>query len=521
MPNGSPGSQQGLGNHNSQSGLGNAIFPGLQSSGPWNNSAPGSFANTRPVATPRGVSSRGVLPQAAGPPTDNVTDVVNPFGTVGLGSATLTPMAELDTWGSSAYWNPAADTTQTRNLSGNTSPLSKSDASANDTNGGLSRLFPAASTMAQRAPVGSKPPVSTTMEPSNGNFKYSLGFSSYAEEGDGEHYANVERKFDSTFAPRAIGAPRQAQEPSLNAVGSGPSRKSISGLADPDVPGQANAFNLNDIYGPTAPGYHSHRPSLASSTLSAPHGMGFDQSAERQDHAQLVETLGMMALDNAPNGSTNGFQDAVPYGNGIQNVQFNPGSQSWENGQGYDNGYGKNMYGNAPGLDKRGSITGRNSPAGSAYRSGGGLNSPRGFTATPQSNDAWPRPTSRDPRIAPEPVRRGLGDSFVQQPAASFFNNVFYQQNLSQLQAAYAQYGDPRTIGAYGLPLPPYGLGLPGIPTRPMRDQAPGSGFRSPLLQEFKHSPKSKRWELKVRIAHVLPGVAVSTREQRVLTNVV
>ncbi|KAL2181311.1 armadillo-type protein [Thermothelomyces heterothallicus CBS 202.75] len=485
MPNGSHGSQQGLGNHNPQQGLGNTIFSGLPPSGPWNNSTPGSFANTRPVATPR--------------------DAMNPFGTVGLGSAALTSVADLDTWGSSAYWNPAADTTQTRSLSGNTSPRSKSEASTNDTNGGLSRLFPGAPTMAQRAPVGSKPPATTTVDSSNGNFKYPLGFPGYAEEGDGEHFTNMERKFDNTFAPRAIGAPRQAHDPSLNAVGSGPSRKSISGLADSDAPGQTNAFNLNDIYGATAPGYHSHRPSLAGSTLSTHHNMGFDQSAERQNHAQLVESLGMMALDNAPNGSTNGLQDALSYDNGAQNFQFNPGSQSWENGHGYDNGYVKNTYANGSGLDKRGSITGRNSPAGSAYRAGGGLNSPRGFAATPQPSDAWSRPASRDPRMPAELARRGLGDAFVQQPATSFFNNLFYQQNFSPIQAAYAQYGDPRTIGGpYGLALPPYGLGLPGIPTRPMRDQAPGNSFRSALLHEFKHSPKSKRWELKDIWGHIV-----------------
>ncbi|KAL2164138.1 hypothetical protein VTH06DRAFT_3352 [Thermothelomyces fergusii] len=484
MPNGNHGSQQGLGNHNLQ-GLGNTIFSGLQPSGPWNNSTPGSFANTRPVATPR--------------------DVMNPFGTMGLGSAALTSVADLDTWGSSTYWNPAADATQTRSLSGNTSPRSKSDTSTNDTNGGLSRLFSGAPTMTQRAPVGSKPPATTAVDSPSGNFKYPLGFPGYAEEGDGEHYANMERKFDSTFVPRAIGTPRQVQEPSLNTAGSGTSRKSISGLTDPDTPGQTNAFNLNDIYGPTAPGYHSHRPSLAGSTLSAHHNMGLDQSAERQNHAQLVESLGRMALESAaPNGHTNRLQDALPYGNGAHNFQLNPGSQSWENGQGYDNGYMKHLYGNASGLDKRGSIGGRNSPAGSAYRAGGGLNSPRGFAATPQPSDAWSRPTSRDPRMAAELARRGLGEAFVQQPAAPFFNNVFYQQNLAQLHAAYAQYGDPRTMGAYCIPLPPYGPGSAGVPTQSTRDQAPGNSFRSALLHEFKHSPKSKRWELKDIWGHIV-----------------
>ncbi|KAL2139635.1 hypothetical protein VTI28DRAFT_4911 [Corynascus sepedonium] len=481
MPNGNHNSQQVLGNHNPQQGLGNALFSSLPPTGPWNNSASGGFANTRPVSTPR--------------------DARNPFGSAGLGSAALTSKADLDTWGPSAYWNPAADATQSRNLSGNTSPRSKSDASVSETNG-LSRLFPGASAMTQRAPVGSKPPTTASVDPSNSTFKYPPGFSSYAEEGDREQFANMERKMETSFPGRAVGAPRQVPEPSLNAVGSGPSRKSISGLADSDTSGQTSAFNLNDLYGSTAPGYHSQRPSLAGSSLSA---LGYDQTTERQNHAQLVESLGMMGLDNASNGAMNGLQDALPYGNGAQNFQFNPGSQSWETGQGYDNGYAKTTYANGSNLEKRGSIAGRNSPAGSTYRPTGGLNSPGGFGGANTSDNPWSRPSSRDPRMAAELTRRGLGDSFVQQPAASFIPNTFYQQQFSQFQAAYAQYGDPRTMGGYGFAIPPpYGLGFPGIPTRPARDQAPGNSFRSALLHDFKHSPKSKRWELKDIWGHIV-----------------
>lgn len=61
MPNGNHNSQQVLGNHNPQQGLGNALFSSLPPTGPWNNSASGGFANTRPVSTPRGVSAWGVL----------------------------------------------------------------------------------------------------------------------------------------------------------------------------------------------------------------------------------------------------------------------------------------------------------------------------------------------------------------------------------------------------------------------------------------------------------------------------
>ncbi|KAK4041057.1 armadillo-type protein [Parachaetomium inaequale] len=472
------------GNHNAPPGLGNTLFgTGLPSSGPWNNNATGAFANTRPVVTPR--------------------DAMNAFATTGLGSGALTSTTDIDAWGA-PYWN-ATDATQTRTLSGNTSPRSRSDASAHETNS-VSNFFPGPSTMAQRGPVGSKPDRNT----SNGAFKYPPGFSDYTDEGDGNQF--MTQKFERGFPALAMATQRQAQEPSsLNAVGSGPSRKSISGLAEPDLPPQTSSFEDFTYTAPTAPAMHSQRPSLAGSSYSAHNNnLGFDQNVGRQ----LAETFGMMGLDNTPNGAMNALQDAM-YGNGAQNFQFNPVSQPWENGQGYGNGFAKDTYGNGTSFEKRGSIVGRNSPAGSAYRTGGGLNSPRSFTGTPQPNaDAWSRPTSRDPRMAAELARRGLADAqaqFAQQPAAPFFPNAFYPQNYAQnyaqFQPPYGPYSDPRHpahMAGYGIPTPPYGLGTAAVPTRPARDQDPGKSLRSALLHEFKHSPKSRRWELKDIWTHIV-----------------
>jgi mRNA-binding protein PUF3 len=361
--------------------------------------------------------------------------------------------------------------------------------------------------MAQRGPVGSKPAATAAMNTSNVTFKYPPGFSDYADEGDGNQF--MAQKFDRGFPGLAMATQRQAQDPSsLNAVGSGPSRKSISGLAETDLPPQTSSFDDFTYSAPTAPAMHSQRPSLAGSSYSTHHNndLGFDQNVGRQ----LAETFGMMSLDNTPNGAMNALQDAMAYANGAQNFQFNPVSQPWENGQGHSNEFAKDAYGNGTSFEKRGSIVGRNSPAGSAYRSGGGLNSPRSFTGTPQPNaDAWSRPTSRDPRMAAELARRGLADAqaqFAQQPTAPFFPNPFYPQNYAQnyaqFQSPYGPYSDPRHpahMAGYGISIPPYGLGAAGVPTRPARDQDPGKSLRSALLHDFKHSPKSKRWELKVR----------------------
>jgi len=344
------------------------------------------------------------------------------------------------------------------------------------------------------------------MDSSKGAFKYPPGFSNYADEGEGEPFTNS--TFDQRFATLSMAAQRQAQEAtSLNAVGSGPSRKSMSGLAESDLPGPTNPFN-DFAYGiPTVPAIHSQRPSLAGSSLSTHPSMGFDQDAGRQ--TQMAEAFGMMSLDNnnTANGGMNGFQDALSFNNGGQNFQFNPVSQPWDNGHGYANGFAKDGYSNGTGLEKRGSIAGRNSPAGSTYRNGGSLNSPRSFTGTPQQNpDGWSRPTSRDPRLAAELARRGLADPFAQQPTSPFFPNTFFAQNYQQFPSPYAAYNDPRHnahLAGYGIPTH-YSLAAAGVPTRPARDQDPGKSFRSVLLHDFKHSPKSKRWELKDIWSHIV-----------------
>ena len=127
--------------------------------------------------------------------------------------------------------------------------------------------------------------------------------------------------------------------------------------------------------------------------------------------------------------------------------------------------------------------------------------------------------------MAAELARRGLADAqaqFAQQPTAPFFPNAFYPQNYAQnyaqFQSPYGPYSDPRHpahMAGYGIPIPPYGLGAAAVPTRPARDQDPGKSLRSALLHDFKHSPKSKRWELKVRCRRRLCDLSTEQRLTR------
>ncbi|KAK4155924.1 armadillo-type protein [Chaetomidium leptoderma] len=469
MPNGS---------HNTQAGVGNPLFStASHSSGPWNTNATGGFSNLRP------------------------RDAIDAFGTVGLGSGALTSTANANAW-AAGPWN-ATDSTQARALSGNTSPRTRSDASVHDTNG-LSKLFAGTSTMAQRGPVGSKPATTAALEHSNGTFSYTPPFAAFTDERDGDQFLAQEP--ERRYPTLSMAAPHQAQEPSSL---TGPSHKSVPSRPESDFLFKANGFS-DFTYGVPAPAsMHSQRPSLAGPSFPTPN-VGFDQNAVRQGQAQLAEALARMGID-ATNGVMNGRQNGPFYGDASQNFQLNPGSQPWENGQGqgYGNGYAKDTYTNGTGLEKRGSIVGGDSPAGSTYRVGGGLNSPRGFTGTPQTNaDAWSRPTSRDPRMGSDLGRRGPGEHFVQQSQTPYFPNSFYPQNYPQFSSPYPGYGDPRHpthMPGFGLPMPPYALGGPGTaPTRPSRDQDPGRGFRSALLHEFKNSPKSKRWDLKDIWNHVV-----------------
>jgi hypothetical protein len=495
MGNGSDNTQQPL-----ETTFSSSAWPGL-TNGAWSSNGIGSFNRGREAAAPRGSSARKVLSRAQEQGADGFADSSNGFPNVPFGSSAFTSTSEADTWTNRAgLWN-SADTTQARSLSGSTSPRSRSDASVNELNGNSTYY-----TSTQRAPARSKP--QTALRPPSGGFGYASSFPDYPDE----------RESVGSAEPRLGSYPvtqRSSQESSfLNAVGSGPSRDPgipPANHAEPDIFGQTSSYAGYNYGGSTTASTHSQRPSIAGPSVAFPsaNSVRYDSGgAQQMTHDEIIERLGRMGMDSDLNGASGSLSNDSPYRNGSLGFRFNPGSQSWGNEQVHQPSFARDMYPNDAGLENRASVVDRGSPAGSIYRAGGGsLNSPS-FTGTPQPNpDAWSRPASRDPRMGPEVDRRGLSPPYVQQQHISYYPAPYYTQNYhGQFQQSFDPYTNIRLNGAmsgYNIPMPyPLGaLGAGAVPHRPARDQDPGRGVRSVLLEEFKSSTRSnRRYELKVRI---------------------
>ncbi|KND95064.1 Pumilio-like protein 1 [Tolypocladium ophioglossoides CBS 100239] len=210
-----------------------------------------------------------------------------------------------------------------------------------------------------------------------------------------------------------------------------------------------------------------------------------------------------MGLDGPSNGTTS-FNPAQ------QPFQFNPGSQPWMGEVGGPRHAGDMDFASeampaqyAPG--KRPSVD-RISP-GPSYRLESN-SSPRTYQSSP---DLWAsRPLSRDPRTA-DFERRAPG----QQYPASFHPSFFAQYPYAGIPTQYP----PGAIDPYiqnpRHPMMPsyalhamqtgYSLGPSIPPVRLSRDQDPGKGMRSVLLDEFRLSNKSsKRYELKDIYSYVV-----------------
>lgn len=264
-------------------------------------------------------------------------------------------------------------------------------------------------------------------------------------------------------------------------------RNSVAGRQDTSIQNHTDGFGDVFPYGiPVAAAVHSQRPSISGSTFST------------QD---VADAFRRMDVGGSSSGTANGPQSTLSYADGSQTFHLNPVSQPWGNGQGHGNGFGNDSFVNSSRLEQRSSIAGRDSPAGSNYRTSGGLNSPRNFTGTPQFSDGpWSRPVSREQRLAAE-LNGGLANTNMAQQHAFFQNGGYPPQTYPHFQTPYNRYTDfyPPAIGGYGGgPVAQFPLGMSAIPARPARDQDAGRAFRSPVLHEFKNSPKSRRWELQV-----------------------
>lgn len=191
---------------------------------------------------------------------------------------------------------------------------------------------------------------------------------------------------------------------------------------------------------------------------------------------------------------------------GAPGFQFNPGSQPWRGDVNGANGafsLGGDSYAD-PMTSYHQVKRGSNSISGipGIYRA---VTSPKTFA--PQPSDMWTaRPASRDPRMVQEGDRRTPVPSYMPNQPQAFYPAPYYNANFP---AAYPQMFDP--YSRQGLSLPGYGLQLapfhtPGaMPMRPGKDQDPGKGVRSQLLEDFRTTSKSnKRFELRDIYSHVV-----------------
>ncbi|KAK4115094.1 ARM repeat-containing protein [Canariomyces notabilis] len=348
--------------------------------------------------------------------------------------------------------------------------------------------YPAASTLAQRAPVGSRP--ATALDPSTGPHRHTSRLSSLVDEKETAGIFGSLSLEPEQRLGQFSGSQRAGQEPTyFNGVGGGPSRD--SGLPPTSQPeSELPTFG----YGASgANSMHSQRPSLTSGlSFNALNPKTYDQAGtHRTDEAEISERIGRMTMDSDLNGAH--------YRNGAQSFQFNPVSQPWENSQAYPNGLAREGYGNGSAFERRGSAAlDRSSSAGSTYRPGAGLSSPRGFAAPQSNSEAWSRPASRDHRSGADIDRRGLGFYPPQHP--------YYSQGYLPYPL-YDPYSGLRhvPIPGFDMPLPAYPAAAAGLPMQRGRGQDPGTGIRSLLLEEFRSAAKAdKRYELKDLYEHVI-----------------
>ncbi|KAI0847845.1 ARM repeat-containing protein [Daldinia vernicosa] len=431
------------------------------------------------------------------------------------GSGQLNPNSQAAPWGSRAsIWPQGSGAHQ-----GPTSPGSISPTRTRD---GLQHSFPEAPSNALlyplRAPGGQNGSVPTrTLPPGptdhpTSSLKYPTGFGDSVgdERGNPNRYtSNTNGQLD--YENAGLYRHNSNDQSFLNL---GHNRTLSSRQAEPDV---QTPHRYGDGYFSKAPSHSKtqpQRPSIsgASATLppetsrsiSFPYGSVAAADASSHD---LEETLKRVTLEDSSEavaGNYNGQYNTVH-----ELFQLNPGSQTWQHDLGNNSGaFGRNIqesyadpliYASRRGPGERGSSAER------PYRPS--VNSPRALSGTPNSRvDAWTRPNSRDPRALQDLERASHGSQYVhQQP---LFQPSYYGGNLSQFSTPYDQYAqNPSFRPQMQVPAYSFQVNFPNlsVPVRPSRDQDPGKGVRSVLLEEFRSNAKSnKRYELKDIYHHIV-----------------
>ncbi len=465
------------------------------------------------------VSTKGALAQPRPSQVPTLTDLADSsdaFSPTPTGSGALAATSEAEPWGSRpGAWN-TADTTQNRNVSGNTSPnRSRVDPPMHDRTGS-SAFYSASQTQIQPA-IGQRGPARTKPSASAESPSVAYNHAILPDFVDKETTGFGALKYGGDTGNTRLGAPHMA------GMIAGASRESsVPGTShsDAELHAQANPFMDMSFGGHPQGPVHSNRPSV-SFTNSRTFNQSLDQQLDQED---IQAKFSGMGLNEGSNGVSNGMTGLSSYGVAPQPTQFNPLSQSWgPTGQGIPAEYQKETYSGAVGYEKRGSIADRGSPAGSSYRPG--LSSPRSFAGTPQpASDLWARPASRDPRANPEFDRRIQGSQLPTQPL-QFYNSQYYPSPYGYPQQYFDMYPGgfrPAPVAGYGLQMPGYPIGNPGVPPmRPMKDD-PSKSLRSPLLDEFRANGKlTKRYELKVNRPSPCVRESALTQRQQIYGHIV
>ncbi|KAI1094504.1 ARM repeat-containing protein [Rostrohypoxylon terebratum] len=507
-PNGFPNLSMNAPSDKASQPLGSTFGPATWQNGIWGNGAIGGSLNTRRDMT----GSRD-------------SDEHSPSAT--SGSAQLNSNSQAAPWVSrGGIWNQPGNTPHSSS-SGSTSPTRTRD--------GYQHNFSDASNNSHlynlRQPVGQNGSVSAsrTMPPgpsdlSTSSFKYPGGFGdSVGDERNGSGLytsnGNGPLDIDTTGLYR-----RNSTDPTYSNLGHSRQNTLASRQGDSDV--QTPSRYENGTHFPFVSkqlkSQQPQRPSISGASVTLPSESGRSNafasfgSVDASSHDLEDAFSRTLTLEDNSDSITNGYATNGHFNPNSQPFQFNPGSQPWQHDLGSSNAraFGQNMqeswaealpaslYGNRRGPGERGS------PAGSSYRQS--VNSPRAYSGTPNPRaDPWSRPGSRDPRLLQDLDRAQHSSQYLQQQQAGFYP-PYYNAAMSQFSAPYDQYVQNPSLrsqvqlSGYGLPVNYPMTGLP-VPIRPSRDQDPGKGVRSVLLEEFRGNAKSnKRYELKDIYNHIV-----------------
>ncbi|POR33205.1 Pumilio-like protein 1 [Tolypocladium paradoxum] len=384
------------------------------------------------------------------------------------GSSSLNANSGPDVWASSANpWN-----TEHPGRSVSTSPNRTRDAAMSNGSGYFDN---------QPAAIGMK--------------KGSFGGKSFHDDSNGYGAAFSSQKRNAQDSPAYMDSITGYSQPRDTSLP--PSRQSQGSPAFPELYRVSHTPN-NSIHSQGR--MNSHATSYAQSTNQRAFNVNKDIDEDLSLH--FARRIG---LDGPSNGGTTSNHAQPPF-------QLNPGSQPWMaegSGPRYAGGMGFPSEAMAAqyAAMRRPSVD-RLSP-GPSYRLESN-NSPRTYQPSP---DAWTgRASSRDPRAA-DFERRTPAQQYAANFHPAFFPNQYpyagippqyppnfldpYGQNFRN-HSVLANYGLHAMQGGYQM-----GTSMP--PVRPSRDQDPGKGMRSALLDEFRVSNKSsKRYELKDIYSYVV-----------------